>query len=292
MNENKNTSQLPCEVVKDLLPLYHDGLVSEKTAKAVDSHLEGCGDCRKEYELIRMELPSESIKPSTGERFAMMMKKLRLRRLITIAITAILTCAVLAGGFWGLTQIPVRQLAGGNISVERAYAYEDGTGSRLFILCMVPAWNSPTFHRMYLTETTETGVWQLNCEFKVAVVSGRFSEIGDWESIWDIEINADFKDIKAITFEGETIWDAKNAKPVPDYVLAHRNYMGSMDEFNGMTLDVDKNLIGFDNAQEKYYIYWDLDGNLLYEGDGTDADKVIDFDVPLDLADHPPVIDE
>ena len=202
MDENKKNYDLPCEVVRDILPLYHDRLVSEATAKAVDAHLEGCGDCRKEYELIRMELPSESEKPSTGERFAMMMKKLRLRRLITIAITAILTCAVLAGGFYGLTQVPLRRLDPDYISVERAYAYEDGTGSRLFILCMVPAWNSPTFPNMYLTETTETGVWQLNCEFKVAIVSGRFGEIGSWESIWDIEINADFQDIKAITFEG------------------------------------------------------------------------------------------
>lgn len=289
MDGNKKANNLPCEVVQDLLPLYADGVVSEKTAEAVSAHLEGCGDCKKEYELIKTELPLDGEKLSTGKKFAMMMKKLHLRRLIIIAVTVILTCAVLAGGFYGLTQVPVRQLSDGNISIERAYAYEDGTGSRLFVLCMVPAWNSPTFHRVYLTETAEPGVWQLNCEFKVAVVSGRFGEFGNWESVWDIEINADLKDVKAITFEGKTIWDTKNTKPVPDYVMAHRDYMGPMDEFNGMTVDAEKNLIGFDNAEEKHYIYWDLDGNLLYEGDGKDADKVIDFDVPLDLADYPPV---
>ena len=287
-NEKREAALLPCEVVRDLLPLHADGLVSEKTAKAVDMHLEDCADCRKEYGMIKIELSPESEKPSTGERFAMMMKKLRLRRIFAIVITAMLTCAVLAGGFYGLTQIPVRRLDPGNISVEKAFVYEEDGETRLYLLYLLPVWNSPTFHNIAIAETSEPGVWALECEYKVAAISGRFDEPDEWESMWDLKIDADIKDVKAVTFNGENIWESKNAKPVPDYVRAYRDYTGYMDKFNGMTVDVEKNLIGFDNAQERYYIYWDLDGNLLYEGDGKDADKVIDFDVP----DNPPVIDE
>jgi len=291
MDGNKRTYDLPCEVVQDLLPLYCEGLVSEKTANAVDAHLEGCEDCRKECEIIRTALPVEDAKPATAGKFAEMMKKLRIRRLLVIALTAILSCAVLASGFWGLTQVPVRQLGPGHITVEKVHVYEDKGETHMFIWYLVPMWNSPTFQNMYVEETSEPGVWALKNEFKVGIVSKRFDKEKAWDAVWDLLIEADYEDVKAITFEGETIWDAKSAKSVPDYVMAYRDYAGPMNEFNGMTVDADKNLIGFDNAEEKRFIYWDIDGNLLYEGDGKDADKVIDFDVPLDLADYPPVIE-
>lgn len=31
---------LPCELIQDILPLYHDGVCSEVSRKLVDSHLE------------------------------------------------------------------------------------------------------------------------------------------------------------------------------------------------------------------------------------------------------------
>lgn len=287
---NKNIPQLPCTVVQDLLPLYHDGLVSEGTKEAVDYHLEGCENCRNEYELIRTELPVEK-KQSTGQRFAGMMKKLRIKRILILVLTAVLSCSLLAGGFWGLTQVPLRQLEDGNISIVRIHPYEEKGSQRVFILCLVPAWNSPASHRMYLEETDKTGVWELKYDFKVAIVSGRFTEEDSWEFTWDIEIPEEAGAVRSILFEGNEIWSAKDAEAAPDYVYAYRDYEQFQSFYDGMTLDVDKNFIGFDSYENQYYIYWDLDGNLLYEGDGTDADKVIDFDVPLDLADYPPVIE-
>lgn len=43
---------LPCSVVKDLLPLYVDGLVSEETAREIKAHLAVCEDCRREYQAM------------------------------------------------------------------------------------------------------------------------------------------------------------------------------------------------------------------------------------------------
>ena len=39
-----------CSLIKDLLPLYHDGVLSEESKRAVAEHLEDCADCRAEYE--------------------------------------------------------------------------------------------------------------------------------------------------------------------------------------------------------------------------------------------------
>lgn len=38
--------RLPCKVIEDLLPLYHDGVCSPESAALVEEHLAGCGKCR------------------------------------------------------------------------------------------------------------------------------------------------------------------------------------------------------------------------------------------------------
>ena len=45
--------QIPCEVIRDLLPSYTDGLVSETTRQIVEQHLGECEECRKIYESMQ-----------------------------------------------------------------------------------------------------------------------------------------------------------------------------------------------------------------------------------------------
>lgn len=45
--------RLPCEIVKDLLPLYQDGICSEKTKTAVEEHLHECKECKKLLENVQ-----------------------------------------------------------------------------------------------------------------------------------------------------------------------------------------------------------------------------------------------
>ena len=37
--------RIDCDIIKDLLPLYVEGLVSEKSKAALEEHLEECGGC-------------------------------------------------------------------------------------------------------------------------------------------------------------------------------------------------------------------------------------------------------
>ena len=46
MNDN-DARKIPCEVVQDLIPLYADNLVSEKTREIVDEHVARCPSCAK-----------------------------------------------------------------------------------------------------------------------------------------------------------------------------------------------------------------------------------------------------
>ena len=40
-------ADLPCAVVRDLLPSYVEGLTEAETTAAVKNHLESCESCRK-----------------------------------------------------------------------------------------------------------------------------------------------------------------------------------------------------------------------------------------------------
>ena len=42
----------PCDLIKDLLPLYHDGVCSADSAAAVEAHLKECASCQAYYQTM------------------------------------------------------------------------------------------------------------------------------------------------------------------------------------------------------------------------------------------------
>ena len=48
-----------CKIVQDLLPLYHDGVCSEESRRAVKEHLAGCEACRQALEDMDAPLPAD-----------------------------------------------------------------------------------------------------------------------------------------------------------------------------------------------------------------------------------------
>lgn len=67
-----------CEVIRDLLPLYEDGAVSEETAELVRVHLKDCAECREELRKMRtpISMPPEEDK-ELWERFEARRAELR-----------------------------------------------------------------------------------------------------------------------------------------------------------------------------------------------------------------------
>ena len=45
---------LPCAVVRDLLPLYAEKMTEPETQKLMEEHLESCPDCREELSQIEV----------------------------------------------------------------------------------------------------------------------------------------------------------------------------------------------------------------------------------------------
>ncbi|MCL1802617.1 MAG: zf-HC2 domain-containing protein [Eubacteriaceae bacterium] len=57
----------PCEVIKDLLPLYHDGVCSDESKSLVDEHLKICDSCKAELEAMDNVLPFEAAEQNLKE---------------------------------------------------------------------------------------------------------------------------------------------------------------------------------------------------------------------------------
>ena len=89
-------NKLSCAVVRDLLPLYADDLVSDETRAEVDGHLETCPACSAVLRDIRPEVRE----PEAERKHVDFLRKVRTRgrkRAAVTTIAGILLNAILPG---------------------------------------------------------------------------------------------------------------------------------------------------------------------------------------------------
>jgi|BioPla2DNA2_1021312.scaffolds.fasta_scaffold76882_1 predicted anti-sigma-YlaC factor YlaD len=53
------TVKLSCEIIKDLLPLYVDGVVSEESKKLLEEHFAECNNCQELAEQMQLNVKKE-----------------------------------------------------------------------------------------------------------------------------------------------------------------------------------------------------------------------------------------
>lgn len=83
-----------CSVVKDLLPLYIEKMLSEDTAAFVQEHLEHCSECRKEMECMNTPMipsPQTDISPLINLKKKLFRKKLQS---IILSVALVLSLAI------------------------------------------------------------------------------------------------------------------------------------------------------------------------------------------------------
>ena len=69
---------LTCEIVRDLLPSFHDELLSDAVKQSVEEHLINCKDCQKQIAEIEKKLEDERTKElANDERFFKKLKGIR-----------------------------------------------------------------------------------------------------------------------------------------------------------------------------------------------------------------------
>lgn len=86
-----------CSIIRDLLPLYAESMVSPETASFMEEHLKDCEHCRKEYE--RLKAPCAVPAKNDAAPLLMLQKKMAAKRLRTIVLTAVFAVALLVSAF-------------------------------------------------------------------------------------------------------------------------------------------------------------------------------------------------
>ena len=102
--------ELACEIVKDLLPLYVDEMVSDVSKKSIESHLENCTECNEIYHNMAYHLEMETLPTEISDikRFLKKTKKMYLLyglgglSFIAILVCLIVDLAVNKGITWSL----------------------------------------------------------------------------------------------------------------------------------------------------------------------------------------------
>lgn len=120
--------KLPCELVQDLLPLYHDGVCSQVSNEIIKEHLSSCKACRNQLAELDAQIDREqelaAAKPlgSISREWDKGMKRALLKGVGTTALIAVL----LLGCFLALTQWKWLAIETVNMEVAEIYQLDDG----------------------------------------------------------------------------------------------------------------------------------------------------------------------
>ncbi len=86
-------TELPCAVVRDLLPSYVEGLTEEETTCAVKEHLETCDSCRTHYEAMSRD----NAAPAAVSKEIDYLKAVRKKNRTKVILAAVLAFALVLG---------------------------------------------------------------------------------------------------------------------------------------------------------------------------------------------------
>ena len=95
-----------CSIVKDLLPLYIEDMVSEETAQFVLEHLNVCADCKAEYGALMSDSPLTNIEKKSdinteqAKSFKTTMRRMN-RQFYSLAYAALIFLIFLGFGWTG-----------------------------------------------------------------------------------------------------------------------------------------------------------------------------------------------
>ncbi|MEA4815465.1 MAG: zf-HC2 domain-containing protein [Lachnospiraceae bacterium] len=121
--------KIPCQIIKDLLPLYHDDVCSKETRALVEEHIGECAACKEELNRISREFDYPQIKPDEAKpikTIAAAWKKDKLKAFIKGTAIALAICAFLFGGFLCLTQWKIIPVSSKLLEVSDVCRLSDG----------------------------------------------------------------------------------------------------------------------------------------------------------------------
>ena len=202
---------LPCEIVRDLLPSYADGLTCETTNDALRAHLDGCAACRDA--LSAMRAPEAAPLPEPDRKELDFLKKTR-RRNRRIVLSSLLAALALAVGLLAIRVFVV----GGSIYLD-ALAARASVDGRQVTLDVVPMDSARAITNVSFRE--EDGV--VTATVRAGLPS--FLHRGDARAVYDAA-----GEIKTVKLDDRILWqDGRQISPQAAKLYESRHdYVGDM----------------------------------------------------------------
>ena len=97
-----DNGRFECHLARELMPLAADGQAGSESVSFLEKHISTCESCRKEYELMRGDLPcsiTEGESPASGRKHLSTGTKLAL----AAAVYALIVVILLALLFYRMT---------------------------------------------------------------------------------------------------------------------------------------------------------------------------------------------
>lgn len=279
---NNEKNSLNCDIVCDLLELYHDKIVSDTTERAVSEHLCECESCKAEYEKLDSKIPKVS-EISTRKEFSKMMMKKKIKHIIIISVACIISCLILAGTFYTLTCVNLSDID--DITVHRVYRYDTDAGEKFFVLYSTKNMSKHTYSNEVIQKDGKT-IFEIS--YKRPVIAKDFDDAEFHVASFGAEkLSVDGKIIEAdcdeLCFGGNIVWTKENSSDdeIPGYVYGYMDFEnGNMDEFGNSdevsfhlnidpdNIDSPENYIGV-GYSGKGAVRWNLDGEVIYDSTET-----------------------
>lgn len=114
--------KLPCDMIRDLLPLYHDGVCSEVSKTLVTEHLKNCPDCEMTLNTLAAEIEMPKLEADAAKPLKSIKRKWQKKTWLRGIIIGI---AVFFLWIW-LTQTSNVMIAPEEYTVTNVYRFSNG----------------------------------------------------------------------------------------------------------------------------------------------------------------------
>ena len=171
--------KLSCDVIQDLLPLYHDGVCSEESKRIVEEHIETCANCKDVLHGLREETAPDAVEAAQPlVSIRMKWNAQKRKALLKGALIVTVVFAVLIGGYWGLTQWHGIPIESKNLRVVEVTQVEEGV-----IYCTLGIWDDEDAFGYFDYTLTEDGKLYMTPKRSVITRADRWSDVGFYRNV-------------------------------------------------------------------------------------------------------------
>lgn len=268
---------LPCVVVRDLLPLYHDGVVSSDTSDLIEEHLECCESCRDELNSIRADdnigkKLLEQGGDSYFNEFRDGVKALRRNGTIRGVLIAVAVVAVFIGGIAFLNNEDIVKVDPADLDIGNVCRYDFGAdgGDGLFFTYQMN-WDGG----YSITFDDSKDQKEINVAIKRTALGGKMrSDVRNPHNFFIIDDfykdSADLSKAEIVKVNGQTIWtkDQGVNKAPPEYIKELKEYeQYDIDdvvrpEEKVISANIDNDSVSI-TYEDLHGIKWDKNGNVI-----------------------------